>query len=197
MSVMDHDRSLYRHDLRPPVRYTAVAQALHWLTAILIFAILPIAWHMTMLPREAPTRETWFTIHKSIGLTVLALSVIRIIWRGLYPPPPLPSTMGRLEAGAAVLSHWLLYVILFAMPISGYLLSAAGGHPVSYFGLFEIPNIVPESKDVSHIAATIHIVGQWAVYALVVIHVAATAWHLIVPRDAVLERMLPEQSKVI
>lgn len=195
MSVMDQDRTLYRYDLRPPVRYTAFAQALHWLTALLIFAILPIAWHMTTLPREAPTRETWFTIHKSIGLTVLALSVIRIVWRGLHPPPPLPGTMGRLEAGAAVLSHWLLYVILFAMPISGYLISAAGGHPVSYFGLFEIPNIVPESKDVSRVAATIHIVGQWAVYALVLLHVAATAWHLIVPRDAVLDRMLPEQSK--
>lgn len=183
--------------LRPPVRYTAGAQGLHWLTALLMFAIVPIAWHMTMLDRADPNRETWYTVHKSIGLTILALSVIRIVWRGLYPPPPLPGTMGRLEAGAAVLSHWLLYLVLFAMPVSGYLLSAAGGHPVSYFGLFEIPNVVPQSQALSRAGATIHILGQWAVYALVVLHVVATAWHLTVRRDGILDRMLPKQDEVV
>ena len=193
MSVAGDD-SLYRFDLRAPVRYTAFAQGVHWLTVLLIFAILPIAWHMTTLPREDPTRETWFTIHKSIGMTVLALSVIRIVWRALHPPPPLPGTMARIEAGAAVVSHWLLYAVLFLMPISGYLLSAAGGHPVNYFGLFEIPNIVPRNSDLARSAAAVHILGQWAVYALIALHVLATAWHLTARRDDVLARMLPKQD---
>src|SRR5579875_2298226 len=149
MTVIGHDPSLYAAARSRPAGYTATAQSLHWLTALLMFAILPIAWHMTMLARADPSREWWYTVHKSLGMTILALSVIRIVWRALYPPPPLPGTMGRMEAGAAVLSHWLLYLVLFAMPISGYLLSAGGGHPVSYLGLFEIPNIVPQSQDVS------------------------------------------------
>lgn len=195
MSPVEQTSALYRFDLRPPVRYTATAQTLHWLTAVLMIAILPIAWHMTTLARDNPTRETWYTVHKSIGLTILALSIIRIVWRGLHPPPPLPGTMGKLEAAAAVASHWLLYVILFAMPVSGYLLSAAGGHPVSYFGLFDIPNIVPQNRDLSRTADLIHVAGQWAVYALVILHVLATAWHLIAHRDGILDRMLPEQDE--
>ena len=72
MSTAAQDRALFRHDLRPPARYTAAAQALHWLTALLMFAILPVAWHMTMLARDNPARETWYTVHKSLGLTILA-----------------------------------------------------------------------------------------------------------------------------
>ena len=178
----------------PPTRYDRVAQALHWLTALLMFAILPIAWHMTLLARDNPQRETWYTVHKSIGITVLALAVLRLVWRGLHPPPPLPDTMSKIEDGAAVVSHWLLYIALLAMPISGYLISAAGGHAVSYFGLFEIPNVVPQSPAVSHAGATVHILGQWAVYGLIVLHLVATVWHIVVRRDGILDRMMPEQT---
>ncbi len=131
-------------------RYTRAAQALHWLSALLMLAILPIAWHMTMLARDNPQRETWYTVHKSIGLTILALSVARVIWRGSHPPPALPGTMMvRLERWTAQASHWALYIVLFAMPISGYMLSAGGGHPVSYFGLFELPALLPANPDLA------------------------------------------------
>lgn len=179
----------------PSRRYTATAQGLHWLTALLFVAILPVAWHMTMLERTDPTRESWFTVHKSLGLTILALAVIRLAWRALHPPPLLPGTMSRVEEWLAMASHWLLYAILLAMPISGYLLSAAGGHPVSYFGLFDVPALVPQSPILSKAGATFHILGQWAVYGLVGLHVLATAWHIAVKRDGVLDRMLPEQTE--
>ena len=195
MTIAAQNRELFRHDLRPPVRYNAAAQALHWLTALLMFAILPVAWHMTTMARDNPTRETWYTVHKSLGLTILALAVIRLVIRALNPPPPLPGLMGRLEEGAAVASHWLLYLVLLVMPISGYLISAAGGHAVSYFGLFEIPSFVPESAKVALTAVQVHLLTQWAVYGLIALHLLATAWHLIVRRDDVLARMLPQQDR--
>lgn len=183
----------FRRGAAKVVRYTAAAQAIHWLTAVLVFAILPIAWHMTMLGRDDPVRETWYTVHKSVGMTILALSVIRIVWRASHPPPALPASMARVEQVLAHASHWALYAVLLAMPISGYVISAAGGHAVSYFGLFEIPALLPPNKDLSQVARAIHVFGQWAVYGLLVLHVAATAWHIAVRRDAVLDRMLPEQ----
>ena len=175
-------------------RYTAAAQGFHWLGALLMLAILPIAWHMTMLSRDDPARDTWYTVHKSLGLTILALSVLRIVWRVSHAPPALPRSMARLEVILAEASHWALYLVLFAMPISGYLISAAGGHPVSYFGLFTVPTIVPENPQLAKAAVVVHLLGQWAVYALIVLHIAATAFHLIVRRDAILDRMLPEQD---
>ena len=177
-------------------RYTAAAQAFHWLTALLMLAILPIAWHMTMLGRDDPMRETWYTVHKSLGLTILALSVLRLVWRASHAPPALPRSMARVEVVLAEASHWALYIILFAMPISGYLISAAGGHAVSYFGLFEVPNVVPQNPQLAKAGVAIHLLGQWAVYVLILLHVAATAFHLVARRDAVLDRMLPEQDGI-
>ena len=185
----------FRRNRVARLRYTAAAQAFHWLTALLFLAIVPIAWHMTMLARDDPTRETWFTLHKSLGLTILALSVLRLVWRASHPAPPLPPSMARAEAFLARASHGALYVMIFAMPVSGYLLSAAGGHPVSYFGLFEVPTLVPQNPQLAHAGLVIHNLGQWAVYALVVLHVAATAFHLVVRRDGVLDRMLPDQNR--
>jgi len=95
---------------------------------------------------------------------------------------------------AAFGSHWLLYLVLVGMPVSGYLLSAAAGHTVSYFGLFTLPGL-PRDEALAHGAEWLHVaVGQWAVYALVLLHLLGTAWHVAVRRDGVLERMLPEQD---
>jgi cytochrome b561 len=174
--------------------YTPTAQVLHWITALLMFTILPVAWHIVTMNQDDPRRETWLTIHKSIGITILALTIIRIVWRWITPPPSLPGTMGQIEAAAAVLSHWLLYIVLITMPVSGYLQSAAGGHSVIYFGLFEIPSLVPQNKNMAEWATAIHNAGQWAVYTLIVLHVLATVWHLAVRRDGILDRILPVQE---
>ena len=112
----------------------------HWLVAALMFAALPLAWAMTSLPRTAPDRELLFTVHKSIGVTILALMAVRLMLRTTRPIPAEPAGMPRWMAGCAVASHWMLYAVLFIMPISGYVLSSAGGNPVSYFGLFTLLN---------------------------------------------------------
>ncbi|HEY6430367.1 MAG TPA: cytochrome b [Acetobacteraceae bacterium] len=178
----------------PRGRYTRAAQLLHWVTAALMFTILPLAWVMVNMPETAPRRELLFTLHKSVGLTIITLVAVRLAWRATHPAPLLPGDLARWERAAAVASHWMLYVILIGMPVSGYLLDAAAGHEISYFGLFSLP-LIPKSPAIAHAAIWTHVaVGQWLVYALVLTHVAATAWHVFVRRDGVLDRMLPEQG---
>ena len=120
-------------------RHTATAQSLHWITAILMFAILPLAWVMVNMPRTAPSREWVYMRHKSLGLTVLALVAFRLAWRASHPAPALPAHLAHWEALAARLSRWLLYLVMIGMPVSGYLFSAFRGHGTAYFSLFAIP----------------------------------------------------------
>ena len=175
-------------------RYTLTAQALHWITAALMFAVLPIAWVMVNMPKSAQFRSLLFTLHKSVGLTIVVLVAVRIAWRAKHPVPPLEVGLARWEKVAASGSHWMLYVILVGMPISGYLLDAAGGYSISYFGLFSIP-LLPKSPALSSVATWVHVaVGQWLVYTLIFLHVAASIWHISVRRDGVLDRMLPPQE---
>jgi cytochrome b561 len=177
-------------------RYTPVAQVLHWLTALLMFTVIPVGWHMMMLARSNPQRETWYTVHKSIGLTILALAILRLGWRWCYPPPPLPGTMASIERFAATLSHWLLYAILLFMPASGYLFSAAGNHPIVWFDLFTVPVIVPQNPALASLGQALHLAGTWATYGLIILHVLGTTWHIVVRRDGVLERILPAQDRI-
>ena len=177
-----------------PRRYTATAQALHWVVAALMFTTLPLAWVMVNMARTAPSREWIYTLHKSFGLTVLLLVAVRLAWRAIHPAPPLPGRMARWERSIATLSHWLLYGILVGMPMSGYVLSATGAIGVPFFDLFWLPDL-PKSQAANDAARWLHVaIGQWLVYVLIVLHVAATAWHAAVRRDGVLDRMLPEQN---
>jgi cytochrome b561 len=175
-------------------RYTLTAQALHWITAALMFVVLPVAWVMVNVPKSAEFRDLLFTLHKSVGLTIVVLVAFRIGWRGKHPVPPLEVGLTRWEKVAASGSHWMLYVVLVGMPISGYLLDAAGGYSISYFGLFFVP-LLPKSPALSSAATWVHVaVGQWLVYTLIFLHIAASIWHISVRRDGVLDRMLPPQQ---
>jgi cytochrome b561 len=175
----------------PIQRYTPLAQALHWVTAALMFAVLPLAWVMTSLPHDDPGAGLLFMLHKSIGVTIFVLVAARLAWRARHPAPPLAAS--RLVTIAAFASHWLLYLVLIVMPVSGYVMSAASGHPVSWFGLITLPGL-PKDETVAKTGAIVHLTTQWAVYALIVLHLGATAWHVAVRRDGVLDRMLPEQK---
>ena len=175
-------------------QYTNIAQALHWIVALLMFAVIPLAWVAVSLPEKAPSSEVFFTLHKSVGLTILALVAFRLYWRARHPAPPLPSHMAKWERAAAKLSHWLLYLILIGMPLSGYVVSTAGRHTVTFFNLFTLPAL-PKDKGLENVGMFFHVLtGQWLVYALILIHIGATAWHIVIRRDGVLDRMLPEQG---
>jgi cytochrome b561 len=176
------------------VRYSPVAQAMHWINALLVFLTVPLAWLMVNMPSTAHIVGQLFTLHESIGLTILIIVAVRLIWRAHHPAPPLPQSFARWDKLAARASHWLLYVILIGMPVSGYLMNAAGGYPIGFFWLFNMPGL-PKAQELSDFAFQLHVViGQWLVYALVILHITATVWHVSVEIDGTLERMLPKQK---
>jgi cytochrome b561 len=174
------------------VRYGAVAQTLHWVTALLMLTAVVLAWVFMALPDTASSRFGLITLHKSIGQTIFLLAVVRLAWRWWHPPPPLVGRMARWEAAAARVSHWLLYWILLLMPTSGILLASAAARPSPYFWLFYWPPL-PLVPWLAHAALSVHLAAQFMVYAFVGLHVAAALWHLVVRRDGTLERMLPPQ----
>lgn len=173
------------------IRYTLTAQALHWLTALFILAILPVAWVMISLP-EGPDRALMFVVHRSLGITILVLIAARLAWRAANPPPPMPGGTSRALEWVGRLTHWLLYGLLILMPVTGYLQSG-NGKPVSYFGLFNLPGF-PKNKAVDDVAETLHLAGQWGIYALIGLHLLATVWHMAIRRDGLLNRMMPAQD---
>jgi cytochrome b561 len=173
-------------------RYSAAAQALHWISAALIFAVVPLGWIFAEFKKPLGGPAIYSSLHKTLGLIVLALILVRLVWRLTHRPPALPVRMADWEKATAIATHWLLYFIFIAMPVSGYVDSSGGTHPISVLGLFDVPKI-PVSHAMGELAGEIHVLGQFAVYALVLLHIGATVWHLTVSRDAILDRMLPRQ----
>jgi cytochrome b561 len=171
--------------------YGPVAQIVHWAVAALAFVVVGLGWVMLTAPRGGDSRELLLSLHRSAGLLILALMVFRIVWRLTHPPPPFPPGFPRIEAAAAYADHALLYVLFLVMPLTGLLNAAAAGHPVNFFGLFAIPPFLPQDARLSQLAVAIHLAGQFAVYALVAIHVAAALMHRFVRRNRILDRMLP------
>jgi cytochrome b561 len=178
----------------PPsaTRYTLTAQALHWLTVLLILTILPVAWVMMSLPTGP--QQTWMLVlHRSLGVTIFAVVVVRLAWRLAHPAPPSPGGAPRLTELTGQVTHGLLYALLLLMPVPGYLQSA-DGRPVSYLGLFNLPQL-PKDKALGDVANVFHHLGQWGLYTLVGLHVGATVWHVAIRRDGLLSRMLPPQDR--
>ncbi len=120
-----------------------------------VLATLPIAWVMINMAHDNPWLQTLFLIHKSLGVTIFAVVALRILWRGLHPAPPLSWTLEPWEAWFARISHFLLYLLLLTMPISGYITSAASNHPVNYFGLVTLPSL-PLNKPLADAAGEVH-----------------------------------------
>ncbi len=182
------------------LRYGNVAMSFHWLIAILVIANLCVGLYMGDLPRSDPMKFTIFQIHKSIGLTVLVLSILRLLWRLVNPVPPLPEGMNpALKFGARV-SHFLLYFLIVFIPLTGYIMVSASplGNGTSYFFLFDWPNL-PLFTGVSRAQLhpihetweTAHVVLAWSAIVLIPIHIAAALYHGLIRRDGVFSRMVP------
>jgi cytochrome b561 len=173
-------------------RWGAVAQSLHWLIVVLIIAQVTLA----SLADDAPPlrRLGLLAYHKSIGITILALAVLRLAWRWTNPTPELPDTLRPYQRVLARFTHVMLYVLLFAQPLSGWMMSSARGFPVSWFHVFQLPDLVPKSKPLYDAMVTTHGVLAGLLGAVVTLHVAAALMHHFVKRDDVLRRMLPFAS---
>lgn len=171
-------------------RYTGVAIALHWLTALLIFCGFGLGLFMTGL-EISPTMFRLYAWHKWIGITVFLLAAARLAWRAGHPPPPLPPTMPAWQVHAATWMHRLLYVLLVAIPLSGWLYSSATGISVVYLNLVPLPNLVAKDREVAKVLLTVHQTLNFTLAAMVVLHAAGALRHHFVDRDGVLARMLP------
>jgi cytochrome b561 len=170
-------------------RYSGAAIALHWLTAVLIVTNLLLGLSMVALP-ISPRKLEWFLVHKSIGITVFLVTFARLAWRWYRPAPP-PVAMPDWQRRSAAAAHALLYVLLVVIPISGWVYSSATGVQVVYLGLVPLPDLVPKDKALAGALRTTHVTLNFALFALLCVHVAAALKHHFGDRDAVLARMLP------
>ena len=167
-----------------------VSKTLHWLVVALILAMAWLGLTMGDLP-NGPDKIATYALHKSIGITILVLVLLRLGWR-LYAgaPAPVPGTPSWQDRIAS-LTHWALYALLLAMPISGWVLNSSSGFPLQWFGLVNLPAIAGRDQDVHELAETIHETLFWILVTLVVLHAAAAFYHHLFQRDATLARMLP------
>lgn len=171
-------------------RYGLVAQLLHWIVVALLITQFTLGIKAHGLPISLE-RLILLARHKSIGLTIFALIVLRLVWRWYSPPPPLPPTPRPWFRTAARLSHGLMYALLLAMPIVGWLLSSASNLSVSWFGWFTLPNLVKPDHRLAHWLLLTHQSMAWLLMAVIIIHVGAALWHHLILKDDVLMRMLP------
>jgi cytochrome b561 len=175
-----------------PVRYGWVAQALHWGVVVLLVVQVTLGKIADGLP-VGLERLVTMSRHKSFGITILGLAIIRLAWRWL-DPPPLPTRMPRWQEVAARLNHWALYVLLFALPLTGWLMSSAANRPASWFGLVQLPDFVAPDERLEEAFEAAHEFLVNALFALVGLHVAAALKHQFVDRDGLFLRMLPGRA---
>lgn len=170
-------------------RYGGVAMALHWLLALLIIASFGVGLYMSDLPMS-PARLKLFNWHKWAGVTILALSLLRLVWRLTHrPPPDVPGP--RWQQRAAHATHWALYALFILVPLAGWAYSSAAGFPVVWLGVLPLPDFVSPDKALADVMKQRHAVLAWALGALVVLHIAAALKHHFVDRDGLLDRMRP------
>jgi cytochrome b561 len=172
-------------------RYGHVAIALHWLVAVLIIWGFGLGWIMTDIHGFTPTKLRYFSWHKWIGVTVFALILFRIIWRVRTPAPMLPATMHSWERFAAHLGHMALYLLMVTVPVSGYLYSSAAGIQVVYLGVVPLPTVIGADMQTAAILRTVHKVLDYALLAVVAVHVLAVFKHQVIDRQRILSRILP------
>ena len=170
-------------------RYKLTAIALHWLLAVAIVGTFAVGLYMTSLALS-PTRLKLFNWHKWAGVSILALSALRLLWRLRHRPPadlPMPAWQRRAAQGA----HRLLYGLFFAVPLAGWAYSSAAGFPIVLFGVLPLPDFVPVNRELSDALKPVH---HWLAYglaAVVTLHVAGALKHHFIDRDALLLRMWP------
>ena len=170
-------------------RYDRFSVLLHWLMAVLLLAQIALGWWMQELPKDATgTRAWWFNAHKSVGMALGLLALVRAAWaarRARVAPVPMHAAL----QAAARAGHGLLYALMLVLPLSGLLGSVFSGYPVRFFGL-RLPALAPRWDAAKELFSAVHGGASWALVALVALHLLAALHHQFIRRDAVLQRML-------
>ena len=172
-------------------RYTKTAMLLHWLTALLIVSAFVMGLVMTSIHGFTPAKLRYFSWHKWLGVTVFALAVLRVLWRHFNRPPAHPEHMPAWQNLAANATHVLLYLLIFAVPLSCYLYTLSAGVPVVYLGIWPMPVFMAPNPELKPLLRAIHYWLDMTMAALVFAHAGAALKHHLIDRDNVLKRMLP------
>ncbi|HSE01028.1 MAG TPA: cytochrome b [Burkholderiales bacterium] len=170
--------------------YGIIAQAFHWFVAVLVLAQLGLGAYAANLPIGL-ARLQWLSRHKSLGLAILAVVLLRVAWRAIDRPPALPGSMPGWQRRAAAVTHWLLYLLLVLAPLAGWLHASAAGLSVNWFGLYLVPDLIAKNPELAELFKRLH----YALVALLALlaagHIGAALRHALWLRDGVAHRMLP------
>jgi cytochrome b561 len=171
--------------------YSPLARALHWVTALLLLLLFGLGLSMTRwVPDEQKIRV--YSWHEWVGVTVFALTAIRLMWRLTHRAPPIDLPVWEKAVAGAV--YVAMYLVLIAQPIVGWLMSTAFGFPVVYLGLLPLPGPVPEDRALAEQLQGVHQTLAIGLFLLFALHLAGVLYHHLIRRDAVLSRMLPSAS---
>lgn len=162
---------------------------LHWFIAIIVFILIALGLNMVDIERGTPERAFYYNLHKSFGLTLLLLMIARIFFRIKFKSPPLPSNVSLFQQTVARASHFILYLSLVLMPLSGLIASQFTKYGVKYFGLFKIPPLFSENKFYYDLFQNLHKVFAIVIIIMVSIHILATFKHMFVDKDDIFERI--------
>jgi cytochrome b561 len=169
-------------------RYSTPAIVLHWLMALLIFTTFPLGLTMVDLPLS-PDKLKLYSYHKWIGVTVFLLVAVRLAWRLTHTPPPLPDSIAAWQRRASAAVHGLLYLLMVAIPLSGWLMSSAKGFQTVWFGVLPLPDLVEKNRELGELLAGVHKALNFTLLALVVLHVGAALKHHFIEHQPFLQRM--------
>ena len=171
--------------------YTRTAKSLHWLMALLLIGLLALGFYMHDLPLS-PEKLKLYSWHKWAGVTAFVLVLVRLAWRIAHRPPALPESMPRLMQLAAHAGHFVLYALMIAIPLSGWLMSSAKGFQTVWFGVLPIPDLLDKNRELGELLAGVHKVLNLLFVAVLVGHVGAALKHHLIDKDDILTRMLPK-----
>lgn len=171
-------------------RYTRTAMLLHWLMALLIFGLLPLGLYMADLPLS-PQKLKLYSYHKWAGITVLLLVLLRILWRITHRPPPMPDSQPTWQQLAAHTGHAVLYALMLAAPLSGWLMSSALGFTTVWFGVLPLPDLIGKDKELGELLKLVHRYCNYSFILVIIGHILAAFKHQWLDRDQTLNRMLP------
>lgn len=170
--------------------YTPTAIALHWLIAAIILVSFPVGLYMVDLALS-PTKLKIYSYHKWAGVTVLILALLRVMWRASHPAPPLPPSVPRWQQTVSGATHLMIYVLIVAIPLSGWLMSSSLGFQTVYFGVLPLPDLLDKDKVIGEGLKFVHRFLNYTLAVLVAMHVGAALKHHLIDCDGVLARMLP------
>jgi len=170
--------------------FTGVAIGLHWLIAIAIIGTFALGLYMHELPLS-PQKLRLYSWHKWAGVTIFLFVMLRLVWRLSHRPPEMPAGMPAWQRKAAEATHVLLYLLMLAVPLSGWLMSSAKGFQTVWFGVLPLPDLLDKNKELGDLLQEVHEVLNFSMAALVIAHLGAALKHHFIDRDDVLARMLP------